>query len=73
MSRYSVIYTTGASTVVTVEADSPEEARQVADETFEAPYICAQCSGWGRNEDEPSLELGDVWEQDESDSGVWEV
>lgn len=73
MSRYSVQYLTTSSAIVTVEADSPEEARLAADEKFESPYICAQCSGWGRDEDEPSLELGDVWEQDESESGVWEA
>lgn len=42
-----------------------------------APYICAQCSGWGR--EDQSLELGDEWElptdQDgaEDDGAVWEV
>lgn len=68
MNTYSVIFTTGASSVVTVEADSPEEARELADEQFDPPTLCAQCSGWGQDS---NLELGDEWEQDESDGGVW--
>jgi hypothetical protein len=68
MSKYVVAFSTHAATYVEVEADSPEEARERADETFEAPFICAQCSGWGQS---TNLELGDSWEQDESDGGVW--
>lgn len=67
MKTYQVMFTTGASTVIEVEADSVEEARQLADEQFDPPTICAQCSGWGNDQ---NLELGD-WEQDESDGGVW--
>jgi hypothetical protein len=73
MSKYHVSFTTGAHTVVTVEADTPEEAREIADENFVAPYICAQCSGWGKSADEHGIELGDDWEQDGSESGVWEA
>ena len=72
MTAYQVQFKTGAYTIVTVEADSPEQARELADEQFDPPFICAQCSGWGRG-NESSLELGDVWEQEESDSGVWEA
>jgi hypothetical protein len=68
MTTYQVLFTTGASTVVEVEADSPEEARELADEKFKEPMLCAQCSGWGNRQ---NLELGDGWEQDESDGGVW--
>jgi hypothetical protein len=73
VSTYHVSFRTGAFTTVTVEADSPEDARQIADEQFSAPHICAQCSGWGKSDGELSIEIGDDWEQDESDSGVWEA
>lgn len=65
--RYRVYYTTTASTAIEVEADSPEDARVVADEEFDSPTICAQCSGWGSD---GWIELGDDWEQDDSDHGV---
>ena len=68
MTTYQVLFTTSASTIVEVEADSPDEARELADEKFESPYLCAQCSGWGGQQ---NLELGDGWEQDETDGGVW--
>ena len=64
---YRVQFLTTASTLVEVEASSAEEARQVADEDFYGPSVCAQCSGWGGN---PGIELGE-WEQDESEHGVW--
>lgn len=67
MTTYQVLYTTTASTVVTIEADSPEEAREIADDQFDGPTLCAQCSGWGGRQ---NLDIGD-WEQDESDRGVW--
>lgn len=70
MPKYRVHFTTGASTYVDVEADSPDEAREIADENFDSPFICAQCSGWGQQYD---LELGDEWQQDESAEGVWEA
>lgn len=67
MTTYTVYYSTTASTSIDVEADSPEDAREVADESFEAPMICAQCSGWGQDYE---LEIGDDWVQDESEHGV---
>lgn len=67
MKTYSVLFTTGASSVFEVEAESVAEARDIAADQFEPPTICAQCSGWGNDQ---NLELGD-WEQDESDGGVW--
>lgn len=56
MTKYRVIMTTGASTVIDVEAESEDEAENAA--FNEVPYICAQCSGFGR---EAGIELGD-WE-----------
>jgi hypothetical protein len=70
MPKYRVWYSTTASTSVEVEADSPDDAREVANEAFESPMICAQCSGWGQEHD---LELGDDWEQDDSEHGVTEA
>ena len=67
MKAYTVMYTTTASTVISVEAESEEEARVLADEQFEPPHLCAQCSGWGNSQ---NLELGE-FEQDESEDGVW--
>jgi hypothetical protein len=75
MNRYAVSFETLASTVVYVEADSPEDARAKADEKFEAPMVCAQCSGWGGGEADGNsgIELSDSWEQTESEHGVWEA
>lgn len=67
MKTYTVMFTTTASTVLSVDAESTEEARELADEKFEGPSLCAHCSGWGNSQ---NLDLGD-WEQDESESGVW--
>ena len=74
MTRYAVQYMTTASTVVYVEADSPEEARAQADEKFEAPSLCAMCSGWGSEEGDGNsgIELGD-WEADASPHSTWEA
>lgn len=69
--KYAVLFTTVASSVCYVDADDEDEARELADEQFEPPVLCASCSGW-RPED-PNLELGGDWEQNEDDSGVWAV
>lgn len=58
MATYRVFLTTGASTVIEVEADSEEGAETAAWD--ELPYVCAQCSGWGRR---AGIEVGD-WETD---------
>jgi hypothetical protein len=58
MTKYRVNYLTVASTGVYVEADSEEEAIELADAEGQ-PGLCAQCAGWGR----PGVELGD-WEPD---------
>jgi hypothetical protein len=68
--KYRVQFKTGAFTSVEVEADSVEEARELADAAFHAPFICHQCS---RQDGDRYLELGDDWEQDESDHGAWVV
>lgn len=48
-----------------------ELIKEYAREQFytQAPQICAQCTGWGR---EYSMELSDVWEIEEKD-GVEEL
>lgn len=72
MRTYSVVYTTTASTVVTVEAQNETEARTKAGEVFAPPNLCHQCSGSTYDNGENSgVELGD-WEPLEQD-GVWEV
>lgn len=63
MARYSVPFSTGASTVVYVEADNAEEAIEKAYESL--PYVCAQCSGWGTTKNS-GVDIGD-WEYDESE------
>jgi hypothetical protein len=57
MPKYRVSLSTNAWVTVTVEADNAEAAIEEAYQ--DAPNLCAQCSGWGRNF---SLELGDEWE-----------
>lgn len=57
MTTYRVFLSTDATAIITVEADSPEDAAELAGE--DTPYLCAQCGGWGSG---PSLELGDGWE-----------
>lgn len=73
MSTYHVTFKTGAFTTVSVEANSAEEARELADEQFSPPYVCALCSGRGKFVGESGIELGDDWEQEEDESGVWEA
>lgn len=68
MPKYAVPMKTGAFTLVYVEADSPAEAIELADDT---PTICAQCSGWGSTEKNSGIEIGD-WDIDE-DEEPWEV
>lgn len=58
MPRYNVHLQTTAHTVIEVEADSKEEAVEAALGQV-MPRICAQCSGWGN---EQNLELGDEWD-----------
>lgn len=58
MSRYRVTLTSSAGFYITVEADSEDEAIDLAYD--EAPSgVCAHCSGYGQ---EWSLDLGDDWE-----------
>lgn len=66
MPKYRIHFTATASTTVVVEADDASEAREIADDQFASPSICAQCSGWGQDY---SMDLGE-WEQDEADDGV---
>lgn len=60
MSTYRVVLVTAASTYITVEAASAEEAESLAYE--QVPYVCAQCSGWGQR---AGVELGGNWETEE--------
>lgn len=69
--RYAVMYTTIASSVVYVDADSREDAEDKASEEFAQPTLCAQCAGFGRYND-GGIELGE-WEQATDDYAVWKV
>lgn len=60
MTRYAVHLITTAHTVVEVDADSKAAAVEEA-LTGNMPRICAQCSGWGQ---EQNLEIGDEWDVD---------
>lgn len=66
MAKYDLYFTTTASTQITIEADSLDEAVDLAYEDPGMPTICAQCSGWG---DRQNLDLGE-WEFDESEHHV---
>lgn len=61
MSTYRIYFTTGASTVVEVEADDLDSAIDLAYDSVPSG-VCAQCAGWGGG---PGIELGDDWEADE--------
>lgn len=67
MAKYTVQFLATASSAVDVEAVDASEAREKAEEMFEHPSICAQCSGWGQSY---NIDLSE-WEQDETDDGVW--
>ena len=58
MAKYRVQLETIASMTIEVEAESEEEALDMAFDDA-PPDVCAQCSGWGQ---EWSLELGE-WDQ----------
>lgn len=53
MTLYRVTLTTFANTSVEVEADDPEQARTLAEESGEFPTLCHQCSD--------GCDLGDEW------------
>lgn len=59
--EYQIWFTATAATMVTVEADSLDEAIDTAYEHL--PYICAQCAGWGATTN-TGTDLGD-WEVDD--------
>lgn len=54
MKTYSVLLTVDASIVVQVEAESEDEAKDLASDIAEAPRVCHHCS---RN-----IEIGDILE-----------
>ena len=62
MAKYRVILQTVAETVIEVEADSKEDAYgQAMNEP--TPTICAQCSGWGSDQ---NLSVNsDAWDIDQ--------
>lgn len=65
--RYSVSMSGYASTVVYVEADGPDEAREKAEQEVYVS-LCHQCAG--------HADIGDEWEPtavlDEDNETVWE-
>lgn len=72
MLKYRVHLQTVAMTTIEVEAADKDEAYDKAlNEGM--PHICAQCSGWGNNQ---NLELNDDWDISEGstvDESVEEV
>jgi len=73
MRKYTVLYTATASTIVEVEAEHENEAREIADEQVQFPSLCAHCSGWGANRSLNSgIELSE-WEPGGTEGDVWEV
>lgn len=71
MAKYRQWFSTGASGYVEIEADSPEEAEaKIEREIGDPGGICAQCSGWGRDQ---GIDLGE-WEVDtEANKGAPEL
>jgi hypothetical protein len=45
MKKWSVVFSVGASVAVDVEAETKEEAEQLAWETVSAPSLCYHCAG----------------------------
>lgn len=74
MAHYTVHFTKIESISVRVEADSPEDAIEMAYD--EAPAdVCAQCSGWGQRwtrESPDELTAETVWNDDDN-SQAWEA
>jgi hypothetical protein len=67
MSEYRVYLTTTASFTVTVEAETEDEAIDLAYD--EAPSsLCAHCSGYGQH---GGVDLGGEWQMD--DDGIEQV
>ncbi len=64
MAKYNVSFHTGASSMVSVEADDEEEAIDKAYDELPSE-VCAQCSGWRQSW---SFDIGD-WEMDEGLDG----
>lgn len=64
MTKYLVTLEATASAYIAVEADDPEAAIEAAFE--QSPGICAQCSGWGR--EDVGLELGE-WDIPQNEDG----
>lgn len=63
MRRWSVTYLATASKTLTVEAETIDEAMELADKKFDHPQPCAYCSR--------RFDLSD-WEPDESEGGVYD-
>jgi hypothetical protein len=63
MPEYKITLNTVASTQITVQADSLEEAVEEAYKEG-GPSLCAQCQGWGAG-GSPGIELNGDWDADE--------
>lgn len=61
MPRYRVNYVATASCGIVVEADSPDEAYDLAEQEG-TPGLCAYCAGVGQRG--PGIDIGD-WQPDE--------
>lgn len=44
---------------ISVDKLTTEHLSEIIENTYDAPTLCAQCTGWGRDY---SLELSEVWE-----------
>lgn len=64
MPRYGVLFTTSASSVVEVDADSPEAAREKARKEV-GVTLCHQCAH--------ELNLGDFEDDEDDPETVWQV
>jgi hypothetical protein len=69
MARYRVHFVNTLSSYVEVEAEDEAQAREVADEQFAYPTLCAHCAGWRQDW---SVDDGE-WFQDDDPGSVTEV
>jgi len=58
MPEYTVHFESAAGTSVKVEANSPDEAMELAWDGLPGG-VCAQCSGWGNP---PGIDMSGDWE-----------
>jgi hypothetical protein len=62
MNRYNVELSGYANFSTTVEANSEDEALDLAYDSLPSSYLCARCSGWSSSW---SLDLGESWDRED--------